>query len=233
MNEEYIKILRAIHFEIVTRDCYKMDLWPNNFFDYIVDIGANAGVFTMYAHMRHPQAKIFAYEPGREAYEELTRNIFYMDNIKCYNEAFGNGTELVFCDGGNPGDSQFFLKGEVDRETTYSANSLSLAQILDRDEIDVSKKCFLKMDCEGGERFLLQDEKCVEIIKSLSGFSVEIHFPPRGFNRRTSERFKTLPPFEIWKKWIEDYFSESHSILYHYNSKWRGTGVYVLTNITS
>jgi hypothetical protein len=93
---------------------------------------------------------------------------------------------------------------------------------------NINGKYLIKIDCEGGERFLLKDEKCIEIIKKSCAFCLEIHFPPLK-EGTSAERFKTFPKWEVWHKWINDNFAETHYILYHCSDrKRRGAGTYVL-----
>lgn len=44
-------------------------------YDTVFDIGANVGVFTLYIAHHFPQAKIFSFEPGREAFRRFLDNL--------------------------------------------------------------------------------------------------------------------------------------------------------------
>lgn len=225
-NSRRAKSQRSAHGDVVRRDAYKMDRYPNNFFDYVLDIGANGGVFSLFAHMRHPQAQIFAYEPCKEMFEFLVEHTFYVKNIHCHNEAFGNGCDLRFVDTGHLLASEFFQYGEGDYEKgSYSVPSYALTDMFDRHAIPINSKYMIKMDCEGGERFLLEEGgECTRIIRSACVFGMEVHFP----TSKRPEVHRTFPTWEVWQEWVYGNFSLTHEIIYHMSSRHRGYGMYVL-----
>ena len=210
---------------VVSEDIYKMNDWQNNYFDVIVDIGANNGIFVLYAGMRHPQARILAYEPCKATYQILQENAWYL-NATCFNQALGDGEPLLFHDAGSPCSNLFYKPGEskLQREGSYSVPSRTLTQIFEENAI--SGRYLIKMDCEGGERFMLNDESCVEIIKASQGFCFEVHFP----TVRGHAKFKTFPNWHTWNAWINDNFAITHSILYYRSNRRMGHGVYILKN---
>ncbi|MEH2267591.1 MAG: FkbM family methyltransferase [Nostoc sp.] len=53
----------------------------------ILDIGANIGSFAVWANMRWPKSKIYAFEPHPETFQLLTKNLENLDNIICHNVA--------------------------------------------------------------------------------------------------------------------------------------------------
>lgn len=215
--------------EIVRKDCYKMNYWPNNFFHTIIDIGANVGIFSVYAHMRHPASSIYAYEPCKETFQALLDNTWYLEKVKCYNKALGDGSPLTLHDTGWPVCNLFFKDSELKPKESvseeYSVESLSLVKILQ--ECELGSKCCLKIDCEGGERFILEDKEAIEIIKEIHMFALEVHFPPKS---GSSSRFSGFPSWETYNEWIFDNFGKTHRVLYHMSDgKKRGAGTYVLS----
>jgi FkbM family methyltransferase len=217
------KSVRCVYGEIVRKDCYRLNEWPNNFFDNIIDIGANVGLFVLYTHMRHPKAKIFAYEPCVKTYEDLKKNTWYLENIYYFNKALGNGDPLFFHDTGWPACNLFYET----KSDSSSITSCTLTKIFE--EIKISDKYLIKIDCEGGERFLLGDKDSVEIIKKSHAFCLEIHFPPKNKNSQFYERFKTFPSWNVYNAWIYDNFEKTHKIVYCCSDgKKRGAGLYIL-----
>ena len=83
------------------------------------------------------------------------------------------------------------------------------------------KNYIIKSDCEGGERFLLNDYK--DIIGKCKHFCMEIHFPnPRH------KQFDKFPSYMEYYNWVQT-FSHTHKITYHHSRKKSGIGVYVLS----
>lgn len=228
--DKYKYARKASYGEIIRKDCYGLNNWSNNFFDAIIDIGANVGVFVLYAHMRHPKARIFAYEPCKEAFEMLIEGLNYLENISYFNEALADGSQLEFCDTTWLPCNVFFKKGEnpslASCSSSYLVNSKSLSQMFDENKIDLKTKYYIKIDCEGGERFLLPDKTSISVIRGSEGSGIEIHFP---HGRKTHERFKSFPEWKTYNDWINDNFKQTHNIIYHCSSKIRGAGVYLLT----
>ena len=230
-DNQLIKYYIATYGEVVGGDCYLFKHWKSDFFDYIVDIGANVGAFVNYANMRHPDAKIFAYEPYEDAYNCLVYQYGFIGNIILKNECVGNGSLLALRDMGNVGQNQFLAESECglinaqDDHSTTRVKSVSLSDIFTQNEISLDKKYFIKMDCEGGERFLLTDPQSIEIIKNSCGFSAEIHFP--GGNR-IGQYFKIFPAWSVYNAWMHDNFEQSHNIIYHKSRRASGCGIYVL-----
>ncbi|KAM7216734.1 Methyltransferase sdnD [Rhypophila decipiens] len=62
-----------IHKEIFVDHCYDIADMPSDAF--IVDAGANIGLFSLYMKQKHPKAKILAFEPAPECFNVLTRNL--------------------------------------------------------------------------------------------------------------------------------------------------------------
>jgi FkbM family methyltransferase len=225
---------KSTYGEIVPKDCYGLNNWNNNFFDVIVDIGANVGIFVLYAHMRHPKSKIIAYEPCKETFKLLVENTRYLKNVSYFNEALGDGSKLELCDTGYLPCNLFFKEGEnayIGRSVnSYLIDSKRLPQIFDDNKIDLKTKYYIKVDCEGGERFLLDDKNSTDIIKGSAGSGIELHFP---HGTKSPERFKSFPEWKTYSDWINDNFRTTHNIIYHCSSRSRGAGIYLLIRKTT
>jgi FkbM family methyltransferase len=221
---------KAFYKEVVEKDCYLLKEFSSDFFDDIIDIGANVGMFTMYASFLNSKANILSYEPCKETFDSLVSNTHFLPNVKCMNEAFGDGSILKLYDTGWSGCNLFFksLEKEFNCET-YGVPSVSLESIFYNNEISRDGHYYIKMDCEGGERFLLKDKSAIDIIKGSYGSGIEVHFPPMGNARKDAmERFSEFPTWETYNEWMNDNFSITHNIVYHCSSKANGSGVYVL-----
>ncbi len=210
---------------VVDRDPYLMKEWNHDFFDTIVDIGANVGVFTLYSCMRHSGAKVFAYEPCRETFAHLVTTNGFLSNVKFINEALGDGSSLDFRSHKSYGSVQFH-KPEEGEQLGYSIRSPSLHDMFVDNRIDKSDNYFVKIDSEGGERFLLEDKQSTAVLKGSCGSAIELHFP--GTKNGDKRDFRMFPPWEAYNSWIRDNFNDSHDIVYHHSSKRAGYGTYVI-----
>lgn len=63
----------------------------------VFDVGANIGMFSLFAATRWPGARIFAFEPAREVFDALRRNVAHLPNVKVFNTAIGdvNGVKEI------------------------------------------------------------------------------------------------------------------------------------------
>jgi FkbM family methyltransferase len=64
---------RFIYKEIFEDGCYDVSNLPET--PFIIDAGANIGMFSLYMKQKYPSAKILAFEPAPETYNILRRNI--------------------------------------------------------------------------------------------------------------------------------------------------------------
>ena len=65
--------------------------------DVFFDVGANVGIYSIYAALRNSEAKVYAYEPEYSNLHQLKMNIInnhLMDNVIPYSIAFSDKTEI-------------------------------------------------------------------------------------------------------------------------------------------
>lgn len=97
----------------------------------------------------------------------------------------------MFHSNSGAGCAQFAKSSEV----TPSPNailiqSITLVDIFRKFDISLDSKFFIKMDCEGGERFAFVDEN-IDIFKHATQIAMEIHCANRhGYNRINPETCK-------------------------------------------
>jgi len=212
-----------IYREIILSDTYDLRACKQEL-DIIVDIGANVGLFSVYARMHYPTARIIAIEPCKKSYEYLVKNVQGL-HIETYNFALGNNKKLYLIEQ-KQGGSNKFLESQDQGE---SCDSFDLGTLFEKFKIDAGKdRYFIKSDCEGGEQYLLNDDKAENIIKHAIQLSMEVHFPGTR-----SSIFNHLPQYTIINDWIKNKFSKTHEIKYWHSSKRIGLGTYVLKLIKS
>jgi FkbM family methyltransferase len=137
----------------------------------VLDIGANRGTLSMMCRILFPIATIHAIEPCKETYEECVRRAGCW-GVKCYNIALGNGEKLYFHGSGMSGFNKF---KEKPKESSYTVDTCSFSAMFDRFKIDRDKPYIIKVDCEGGERFMLKDTKSLDCIRGSTQTLLELH----------------------------------------------------------
>ena len=206
---------------IVINDIYNVSSFSNGDLDFVVDIGANIGVFSVMMRMKHPKSKIVAVEPCTETVCYLEKNTNMLD-IDILPYALGDGTDVSFHSiDGNLLRNVFILN----KDDTYRVKSMTLGDIFDNQQLDTSQNYLLKFDCEGSEKFLVGDAVAENIIKKSLQTSLEIHFK--------SEK----TPYDFWldwstyNEWVNDNFSNSHSIDYYKSRRKGGYGHYCIRRL--
>lgn len=137
---------------IVLNDTYGLKRFK--YLENIVDIGANIGVFSLYAALSFPQTKIFAYEPCILSNQNLDKNLSQLNNVYIYPYAVGGVTKKVRL---NYQDdlSACYVRQPEELITSNSQD----CDMLNFDEITEKLKSpigLLKLDCEGSEYEIIQ-----------------------------------------------------------------------------
>lgn len=139
---------------------------PNTDRPFILDCGANIGLSVIYFKQLYPQSIIVAFEPDREIFETLCRNVasFGYDDVRFVNKAVWNSeTEFDFTrDGSDAG--RLSLPND---QPTNVVKTVRLKDYLNH-KIDL-----LKLDIEGAETQVLQD--CADVLNNVEALFVEYH----------------------------------------------------------
>jgi FkbM family methyltransferase len=161
--------------EIFVEKAYNPDYLPIEKNDVVVDVGANIGLFTLFAASR-TQNKVYSFEPFPENFEFLGRNIRAnnLRNVIARAEAVCDktGTARLFLNktGGRhllfAGDGKRTLEQYVEVPTT------TLQQIMD--DNNLKRIDFLKLDCEGSEGLILQTTP-TDYLRKIRKIAMEFH----------------------------------------------------------
>lgn len=192
--------IKADHYEFQTRSGIKVDVphelfftFKENFMDesymrgleyrnllnpIILDIGANAGYFTLFAVSRFPNARVIAFEPIPANYRQLERN----RNL--------NPTSRIetfpFAVAGHSGEVTLSIDSHDSFTTSASIYNPDPNQHLDRikvpcknlsdifEEQKIEKCDLLKMDCEGAEFDILYNTPD-PLFARIYQFAMEVH----------------------------------------------------------
>ncbi len=140
----------------------------------VVDIGANIGLFSLFASRR--TERVYSFEPSAEYFSYLRNNIQSNDisNVECFNLAVCNKSgkrRLYALEGSKTGDSMFH-EGENKDTAAVDVECITLPEIMSRYRI--AQLDFLKLDCEGCEYEVLL-ELPSEHLSRIRNISLEYH----------------------------------------------------------
>ena len=148
--------------------------------DVFYDIGANIGVYTLYARAFHKdEIKIYAFEPVYHNFQKLCKNIILNkvdSGVVPYCVAIGNRTAIksMTVDFHDPGSSK-------DLNLSSSGNTLKLQQGCVTASLDdlvyeylLSSPAHIKIDTDGAEENIIQGAQRVLRAKTLKSVLIEI-----------------------------------------------------------
>lgn len=181
--------------EILIKDVYGLRPYPPDYFDAIADVGANVGTFSVYARMHHPKARIVAFEPWSETYDILRLNVSGL-KIDTRQVALGNGSALHCWPGKHHGCNTFM---ETPYHNLPPVQSMRLTQLLLSENIGPSLTYMVKIDCEGGERFLL-DGEADDVILGAAHVAIEFHYSDNNYGY-----FSKMPNRAQYQDWLKKF----------------------------
>ena len=187
---------------------YLTNYYPANYFDYYIDVGARGIKNPWHLHkmgMNNPKTLCFGYEPDLPWFEELKREVENLDNVKLYPHGFSSKSSIVIPDG--------------------TANTVDLKDIISQHNINLDSRWMIKFDCEGCEYFLLEQRYNVDILKKASHIALEFHSVNVSQNFFT-DKYNYPDSFKLGESWMNDNFSDTHSIFV--TSQERGMRTYIL-----
>jgi FkbM family methyltransferase len=189
--------------KIIIKDIYKVHWIKDGALDFVFDIGANIGLFSVMMRARHPRARIVAVEPAIDARVYLRLNVQAL-NIDIVEKAIGDGNPLNMKSRGHILDTIFT---PLEQNGGYAVESIKLKTLMDMYGCKSSNNYLIKLNCEGGETFLLNDPESIEILKNAYQVSMQAHY----------RSVKT--PFEEWPE-EQEYKDKVKSIFTYHKIKW-------------
>lgn len=143
--------------------------------DVVLDVGANIGLFSLSIADKKPSI-VYTFEPQKEIFSTLESNI---NNLKRFIPNFNCVTINKAI---NSSNGKFMSLGLFDPSTTEirekenEADGLKFKDFLHENQIKHID--FLKLDCEGGEWDILNEENKDFILDNVFKISGELHFGP-------------------------------------------------------
>ena len=147
-----------------------------------LDLGGNIGLVSLYVNKLFPGCKIIALEPDENNYEMMVRN-FQLNNLTDATPllaGIGKKDGFLAADGGLRDNKEWsFSFTETDNANGIAAYSInSLLEKYALEEID-----FIKMDVEGAERSIFDNDADLSFLDKVKVLAIEIH---DEFNTRDS-----------------------------------------------
>lgn len=148
-----------------------------------IDIGAFIGEYVDYAHRLYPEAKIYAFEPLKEAYHTLEDKKKHMNNLKIFNLALGETKmKSVIYRSSYPPSSSLLSMGSIHKQNFPHTAKLSKDYVIVNrlddvlQEESLKQNIFIKIDTQGYEEKVIKGGK--ETIKKTSIIQTEVSFVP-------------------------------------------------------
>jgi len=161
--------------------------------DVFFDVGANVGVYSLFASSLYPEMTIWAFEPMKANYAALIQNIEMnrYHNIKAFRQAIGNRTGWVDLDRGDG------ARGESGAQVTDREGRTWIASI---DDLRAAHPDHVKIDIDGqelevakGMKRTLPDIKSILIeVSTVSKGPIMDILTAAGF--MTDNRFNAMTP---------------------------------------
>ena len=153
--------------EIFVRKVFSVNL--DTQIPYIIDCGANIGLFSIFMKMQYPSSEIIAFEPDPNICKLFNRNIKNNDisGVTLYEKALWTSTGMVKFKPDSSWGGKVIGEG-VSAQSDITVPCVDIASFLDR-SID-----FLKIDIEGAEEQVI--EKNMELLlRNLNYLVFEWH----------------------------------------------------------
>ncbi|MBC8509850.1 MAG: FkbM family methyltransferase [Anaerolineales bacterium] len=174
-----LKVAHSIFKEVWLHQHYTRQYQSRLLPQSVVDIGANIGMFTLLAKHLWPTCAVYAYEPAPENYSQLTDNIqvSQVSDVFAHNVAVTNssGTHALFINENFGGHSLYENINQVSSESRVKVEveTITLEEVIKKvgGHID-----FLKLDCEGGEWYILNGLE--EQLINIDYIAMEYHIHP-------------------------------------------------------
>lgn len=152
--------------------------------DTVLDLGANVGIFTRYAHELWPNAQIISVEPNEGNHAVFEEHTPKTPKIILLKNAIGSG-QMYHCNRALNGAHEVYLSkgigynqlafdslkqsGDV---VTSAVNPIMLTDL----KKYIKGKVVCKLDIEGNETVIFNDPASMEMMKTFDYIAIELHY---------------------------------------------------------
>ena len=209
-NKEFLKVVTN---EIFVDNIYQKFFEVEND-DLVVDIGSSVGPFTYSIKDKNPK-HVYCFEPHKDLFKTLSKNVS-CEKVTCFNKGIG------------PSDSTHTSRG-LFNETTMecfaeknerSFDSIKFSTFIKDNNIQTID--FMKIDCEGGEYDVFNEENFAWIAKNVKKVAGEWHLNTPElkdkFRKFRDTYLKKMPNHQVfsidnvdikwslWDEWFLEYY---------------------------
>ncbi|SUW00314.1 FkbM family methyltransferase [Brachyspira pilosicoli] len=172
----------------------------------VIDIGANLGIVSIVLAKKNPGIKIYAFEPLRENYENLLKNIelngidkniITVENKAVTKDGRNINMSINLNNKGGSSISDVISVNSSMSKENCGIESITLEEIVKKYKID--KIDLLKIDCEGSEYEILYNTK-EDILKNIDYLVGEFHE-----NKDLTDEYDIDKLCEYLEKYIKNY----------------------------
>ena len=179
-------------------DTYYLNKINRNSIPNMIDVGANIGMISLLARILHPEMNIFSFEPHPQTFKDLKENVDHM-KIKTFNYALGNGETFYLTAQRKMDLCNKFSKEDEVIVASQQVQSYTIQEIFQKSKMK-PEDTLLKIDCEGGEHFMVGDKESEDILKRTKIITMEAH---------NTEKFELKPFID----WFLHHFWATHSVI--------------------
>ncbi len=199
------------------------------------DIGANIGLYSIYAAAKHKNLNVISFEPALSNLRVLSRNISinnFSNKIKIFQVALSNKkntfqefNESIFQEGGslNTFGEKFGFDGNlINKKNTYSIYGTTLNYLVENEILEIPD--YIKIDVDGIEHLILSGANKFLKNDKIKGICVEINEKFLQQKKSISDllinsNFTFQDKATVRDKNVNDNFSETFNFFYIKNLK--------------
>ncbi len=220
----------------LVRDFYKKEPetleWIKNFKEednkiIFWDIGANIGLYSIYAAKTHENIEVISFEPSTNNLRILTRNIFINKlnkKIKIFqlplgndSNKFANFSESIFIEGASHNSFNYNLNFEGKSflaNNEYQIFGTSIASILEQGILNLPD--YIKIDVDGIEHLILTGAGKYLKEKKIKSIQIEV-------NENYKQQFNSIIDFMKENKFSLNYKKRNENLPIYKDSKFSKT----------
>ena len=161
---------RGVLFRELNADEYYIKRLKPNSIKNFIDIGANVGIISILFRLLHTNTNILCVEPHPTTYQGLVSNVANM-KINTLQGALGTGQDFYLFKDRKMDMCNSFM--DIKTDNTF-IKSYTISQIIEYSKLDIND-LFIKIDCEGGEKYMFEDKETMNIINKLKMLAIEFH----------------------------------------------------------
>lgn len=149
--------------EIFLKQIYKFN--STNPEPIIIDCGSNIGLSVVYFKTLFPNAIITAFEPDKQLFKILEKNVQNFNNIKLYNKAIWLNDGIIEFQEEGGFSGRIPKSGDINNIVKVPCTRLK--------DLIINKIDFLKIDIEGAEYEVIKD--CADVLSFVENLFIEYH----------------------------------------------------------